>query len=348
MPTLNEVVSETKIVFKWGGIALGFLLFIYFITVGWGLVKEIFYPSEPPAPTVGFGKLEPVQFPTSKEEQTFEYSIDTLTGTLPSFPDRGKVFKMNQPEADLLAMKKTQEKVNGIAFYSQPVKISKDLYKWTDVQKITRELSYNLLTSDFTMTSSYLSDENVLRGASLPDVETAKSMAKFYLENIQASTNDLDLSKTIVKFFAISSGSLVPTTHLAGSQVIQLFFVQSNVDEKSIYYPDPNSSPISVSIASGESQPQVVSANFYHQTVSDKSETYPLKSSQEAFDELKSGSGYVASYTGTGNNISIRNISLGYYIGETKQNYLIPIIVFEGEDDFMAYVPAVKDEWLDN
>ena len=63
---------------------------------------------------------------------------------------------------------------------------------------------------------------------------------------------------------------------------------------------------------------------------------------------MKSQKAYIASYYGGSSNVSIKNIFLGYYIGATKQNYLMPIVIFEGERGFFAYVSAVRDEWISN
>lgn len=348
MPTLNEVAFETKSIFKWGAIGLACIFLLYLLVRGGFAIKDALYPTKPAPPTVAYGKLPPIQFPTSKNDGNYSYSIDTLTGILPNFSDRVKIFKMIPPEADLLALKNTQETVGKIGFISQPVKISKDIYQWGDNGKIARTLTYNLLTDDFSLTTSYLTDPNVLKANNLPNTDDAKDLSKSFLDNLGSFPNDIDTTKTKTSLLSISNGTLFQTTSLSSAQVIQVYFFQADIDKTPIYYPDPNTSTMTVAVAGGETLPQIVNANFFHQTVSDSSETYPLKTAQEAFDELKSGGGYIGAYDGNKKDISITNVFLAYYIGETEQNYLMPIIVFEGQDNFIAYVSAVKDEWLSN
>lgn len=348
MPTLNEVALETKTIIKWGAVGLTLLIIIFFLFKGGTIVKDIFYPAKPIPPTVGFGKLPTIEFPTGKYIKTYNYSLDTLTGEYPEFPDKIKVFQMVPSEGDLLALKKTQDKLAKVSFYSKPVKISKDVYKWNDGSKIMREISYNLLTSDFTLTSSYLSDSSVLGARNLPDSENAKTIAQSFLANMDSFPTDIDTTKTQAYLYAINGNQLVGSSSLSGSQIVQVHFFQSDVDKKKIYYSVPGGSMVYVSVASGDYGPQIVAVNFSHQYVSDKSETYPLKSAKEALNQLKSGGGYIALYNGNDEDISVKNISLGYYIGENKQDYLMPIIIFEGEDNFVAYVSAVKDGWLNN
>jgi len=40
-------------------------------------------------------------------------------------------------------------------------------------------------------------------------------------------------------------------------------------------------------------------------------------------------------------------VYLAYYDSLDPQTYLQPVFVFEGDDDFLAYVPAVEAAWVD-
>ena len=101
-------------------------------------------------------------------------------------------------------------------------------------------------------------------------------------------------------------------------------------------------------IAGGSFQAQIIQGKFAHQEISDEKETYPIKTADKAFEELQQGKAFIASYEGEDKNISIKKISLGYYIEDERQLYLTPIYVFFGNDNFLAYITAVTDEWLSN
>ena len=85
---------------------------------------------------------------------------------------------------------------------------------------------------------------------------------------------------------------------------------------------------------------------FSHQVVSQENTTYPIKNVSQAFDLLKKNKAYIAGYFGTQTEIRIKDIYLAYYLGEEKQQYLMPVYVFSGKDGFTAYVPAVSDTWM--
>jgi hypothetical protein len=76
--------------------------------------------------------------------------------------------------------------------------------------------------------------------------------------------------------------------------------------------------------------------------------TYGLKTSATAWEELQNGKGYIARYPTDGStNVIIRNAYLAYYDSLDPQTYLQPVFVFEGDNDFLAYVPAVASPWIE-
>ena len=76
--------------------------------------------------------------------------------------------------------------------------------------------------------------------------------------------------------------------------------------------------------------------------------TYPLRSVEEAWNDLNAGLGYIANPGSTGSNlINVRKIYLAYYYSDNPSNFLQPIYVFEADRGFIAYVSAISKEWLE-
>ena len=345
MLTLSNVASETRNILKWGGLVFGTILIIYISYQVGIFIKKTFYPTPPPPPTVSFGKLPSISFSESKQNQ-FEYTLDTLSGSFPTFSDREKVYKMVINEPDLLALKKASNKVKGIGFQGTTVALNPDVYQWTNQTPFAQTLSFNILTSDFQLSSSYFSDQNILSSRNLPDTSAAPGFITTYLQGMYLYPQDIDLAKIKTNLFSIKNNSLVPASSLSNAQIIQVYLFQKDVDKLPIFYSRPTISPMNFLVAGGENSPTIVQADFSHQEISQDSATYPIITASEAFDMLKKGQAYVADFYGQGSEISIKNIYLGYYIGENKQKYLMPIVVFEGNDGFYAYVSAIKDEWI--
>lgn len=265
----------------------------------------------------------------------------------------------------------------------QPVPIGGALYQWRETvpgqSGFLRTLNYNTVSQNFSMTSNYLSQLSVLQAQSIQNFSgptDAITPVQSFLNNINASTTDIDYTltqsppttnayTTIPQLYSVSNGQLTQTTAIANAQVVRVDLYQKTISyslvagigqdlthsqtfnmQLPIMYPNPPYSPMNFLVASGQDAADVVNANFNHQSINtqpSQQATYPIKTAQQAFDDLKSGKGYIASYNGTGNQILINNVFLAYFIGSDQENYLMPIIVFQGQDGFFAYVSALSD-----
>lgn len=255
------------------------------------------------------------------------------------------------------------------------------IYEWDEPRGFQRKIIYNIVSNTFTLSSNYLSSLTVLNAQALGDQNAAVSTVQSFLETINSGAFPADIDLTLTQnpstdtdytttpqLFSIVSGQLSSTTSLSNTQVIRVDLYQPEVDysltagqnqnltqiqnfdlKMPIMYPHPPYSTMNFLVASGTNQAMVVSANYNHQTINlqpDNQATYPVKTAQQAFEDLKSGKGYIAAYNGSDNQILINKVYLAYYIGDSAQDYLEPIIVFEGQNGFFAYVPAITDEAL--
>ncbi|HKC14689.1 MAG TPA: hypothetical protein VKC89_01850 [Patescibacteria group bacterium] len=335
--TLDQAAEKTKVFLKFSGILLG-LVFVLF--VGSKIFSAIF-PAAAPPPEVSFGKLYSPDFPNSPNK-TFSYTLETISGRLPTFQPQVKVFKMATNTPDLLALSKAQALVSGVGFNNSPAKISDNIYQWRD-SKSSRILTMNIQDLNFNMISDFLSNPN--QPFFPKEVGDATKTAENFLTGINLMPGDLDPTKTQASLFSIKNYSLVPATSLSNAQAIQVSFFQKPFNNLPIYYLRTAVSTLNFLVGGVGTKPEVVEANYFYQKPSSESSTYPIKTANVAFEDLKKGKVYIAS-SGSGDKVSIKNISLGYYMSEKKQDYLLPIVVFEGNDGFMAYEFAVTDEWV--
>lgn len=351
MLTLSQASKETKQIIKWlGVVTVGFIVLLMAIRIS-VYVKDLLFPQPPPRATVAFGKLQRQIFPQNVTTQSFIYTVNTLTGSLPLLKSQVKVHRMTIPEPDLLVLNKFNQQVSQAGFSPGYVQISDKVFEWKSNQNIStldRRIRINIVNYDYTITSPYMNDSAVLSAKNLPVESKAKLTAQSFLTSMNTLPTDIDLSKTKTNLFAIQNGKLTRATSLSNSQIIEVDFEQNDIDKLPIYYENPNSSNISLLIGGGGFQGQVVAGSYVHQAISNDAATYPIKTADEAFSELKQGTGYIASYFGTSSNISITNVFLAYYIGSQPQDFLMPVIVFQGDNGFYAYVPAITGEWINN
>ncbi len=347
MPTLSIVKMDFGKGLKWGAVALG-LIIILFIALKFLLfVKELILPSSPPPPTVTFGKLPKQYFPDGIKKD-FTYEIDTISGNLPGFNQSEKVFKMEQLGPDILAVEKASKKVDRLGFRSRPQQISDFVYKWNNPSRPEQNLILNIKLSEFNLSSSYLKYENNIKTKNFTNKSQAIDPATDFLKTLEFYPDDIDEEKTKVEFMKLENGTTTPASRIVDSNIANVYFFQKSKDKLPIVYPQGANTSMKLTVGAGELMGSILDANFSHQNILDETATYPIKTAQEAFDDLKNGKGYVASHNGDDPKILIKNVYPALYSEGRLQDYLIPVIVFEGNNSFIAFVPAVKDEWINN
>jgi hypothetical protein len=367
-------------------IGLGVILIIVISVKVGKFVYTVLHPPRIDAPNELYGKIPPITFPQSTVRGQFTYSVHTISGSLPQdFPDRVIVYPMIISEPNLLNLDEAKNKVQALGFIDQSGNTIAEIprggpnYEWDEPTGFQRRIIYNIVTKSFTMTSNYLSSLAALNAQNLGDQNAAVSSVQNFLGSIGGMPSDVDLNltqnpdpsityTTTPQLYSILSGQLTPTSSLSNTQVIRVDLYQKEIDysltagtnqdlthfqnfdmKMSILYPHPPYSTMNFLIASGDNQATVVSAIYNHQTINlipDKQATYPVKTAQQAFDDLKNGKGYIASYNGSDSQILISNVFLAYYLGDLEENYLTPVVVFQGQDGFFAYVPAVTNDAL--
>lgn len=383
--TLHQSIEIAKKIFL--GILIGIVLIILFtllFRVGL-MIKNAISPAKIVSTNHLYDKLPALQFPKNSTADKLSYKLNTLTGTFPQFPDRLDIFPIIQAQPNLLNLQKARNKAISLGFTTDQGTASfernlgNDTYHWSHSDDIQRELTINILSFNFSLSSNYLSSPTVQGAKTIQSTKDAVSTTKSFLQSIGFEPTDIDYDKTInasektpyftqPQLFSIANNALVSTTSISTTQVIRVDLYQKNMTysldtgisngvggtkkldmDLPILYPHPPYSTMSFWVASGGISSEVYAANFNHQSIvipEDSEATYPIKTAQEAYDELTHDKGYIASYFGSDKAITINDVYLAYYLGENSQQYLMPIIVFEGDNGFFAYVSAINDNWI--
>lgn len=346
MATLNKAKKQTQTILKWGGIFL-VLIFLFLVGIRFlTFVKDAITP--PPLPQTAFGKLPPISFPDHQKEN-ITYSLNTLSGFLPNFSDRARVYKIVAPQPTLLGLEKTREKVAQVDFISNGVQISEDTYQWVDQEKsLQRKITINIFSGDFNLSSPYLVTPSLQTFSRTDEKEEIIEEAKSFLSSMSLLPSDIDEKKTKTTLFSIEGSALAPTSKISNTKIVKVDFFQKDVDSMPIYYENGITSTINLLLGKEKNILQVVDATYFHKDISQASSTYAIKSASQAFEELKKGKGYIAYKPEGIVEFTIKEVFLGYYTGKKEQEFLMPIVVFKGDNDFVGYVSAVRDEWISN
>lgn len=342
MLSLHDVVDAVKRVFKYGAILVATVISMVIIFKIIGAIKGT---PPPPAATVCFGKLPKTLFPLNATEKKLTYSIDTISGNLPVYQsDRIDIYETILPQPNLKVLDNAQEKLSRIGFASRGNVISGSLYKW---ENASQKIDYDIIYSNFIFTSNFLSDEDVLSGNNKPDETTAISVSQSFLSDLYSFPDIIDTNKTRITLQSIVNNEIVSASDLSAAKIIRVDFYQKDINKIPVFYSHPPFSNINILVTGGKNNAQVSHANYSLNTFNDKPCTYPVKTIQEAYEELKQGNAYIGFYNGNSSNVTIKDAFIAYYMDEKPQKYSIPIFVFKGDNEFFAYVEAIKDEWID-
>ncbi len=346
MASLHNVTESTKKFLKLAAIAVvGIVILVFAIRFLLSLI-----PEKQVLPKAEFGELPAIAFPKNITDEALSYVVDTVDATLPDLGDRADVYQIINERLRLNDLADAKAQVAGAGFGGKEILISDNLYRWDSASGLGRSIEMDIVTDNFKLRSNYFSSAPVKEARSLPDEESAKTQAVEFFRSMQHFPDDMDTSLSQVKFLTIQGRTLVDATSEASAQIVRVDLYQKSIDDLPIQYPNPPSSSINV-LLSGTvtgSRQQVVEANYYHHTIDSANPSdYPIKTTQEAFDELENGKAYIAAKFTRDSEISIRDVYLAYYSGDDIQDYLMPIYVFINEDNsFFAYVSAVQNDWI--
>ncbi len=343
-PTLSEVTEIGRKVLKY--LAIGLVSYMILRMVLTSFVKwwRALNPPPPPPPTVGFGKLPLIDFPEEGLDQEIEYKLETAQNRLPSFPDRAKVFEMPGFNSSLLA----DERVRGIArmfgFDSQPQMLDANTYRWFRYQPLEMTFEIELDSKNFSITSDYLTRPELLDASDLLEPPKAVTTVKNFLSRAELLPKDVATASGQVEYLKALGGESVSAVSLSDADFIRVDLDRVPVDEKyNMFTPGGTEGIIRGVIAGNLSRnDSVVALEYRYQPVDYSSvETYPLRSVNSAWKEFSSGEGYAVNPENL-QEVVIRDVILGYFDAFQEQEYLQPIYVFIGDQDFIGYIPAIS------
>lgn len=357
---LNETAEVTRSAIKAGGV-----LFVI-ILISWTLWQRAIKPwlisvqkPNEPIPTLGFGALPPLVFPTSGASD-LEFQLDTIGDSLTSWGPLAQVYLYSFSRPSLLNLETATKQAAAMGFTLEPDQITTNTYRWSRNTGLPAIFDMDIVTQHFRYDLGWETDPSFLSNQATPDEQAMVTQAKNFLNKGQFLPADMKDGLVKVSYLDYNSGLYTKTINYEADFVqVDLFrapikaparlVANPNVKQEmaSILPADPNKGLASLIMTTSKpSKDQVISADYtYTQILYEQTHTYPIITGPEAWDALLDGRGYIATSI-TSDTAIIRSVSIGYFEALDNQKYLQPIYIFEGDDDFTAYVPAIRAEYL--
>lgn len=353
MASLTETAYYARKIIKNGIIlVIAFLIVKNSLTLGVNLIKK-YAPKKEVEPTVDFGKLPPLVFPAGTEVSampTINLKLETIQGGLPTLAKITKVYFMPKRVNSYLTMERAKSKAKILGFENEPYQLhhEKDLtYTWENNQLIKSIFTMAITSQNFFYHYDFVNDQSLIQSSLVFNTEAAKEEAINFLREINLWPADLQGGEQKLVYYRFVPPDLTETSSLVETDFVRVNFFRKPLDEMPLMPAQTQKANITALVAKTGSRRVVEFTYNYFSVDTEVFGTYPLKDATEAWNELKNGQGYIANLGKNENGqITVRKAYLAYYDPPDEQSYLQPIFVFEGDRDFIAYVPAVKSEWI--
>ena len=174
-----------------------------------------------------------------------------------------------------------------------------------------------------------------------------KLIADFHsmLDSFGILREELKTGRSKIMYLRTEEGELTSTQDPNQAEAAQISIWPKNLGDKQIFTPEFNKSLVNGNVlGSANNLENYLSLNFTSWTIDETTyATYPTKSADVAFEDLRLGKGVVV-IEPLKPQVSITSIYLGYFMSENYNIYLQPIYIFEGPN-FVAYVSAISEQY---
>lgn len=347
MTSLTRVSIVARKIIRYSVFFLVFLIVgRIFLNVGVSIYRKIFPPA-PPAPTVKFGRLPKIPFPENSVTTKLSYVLETPEGGLPTtISTQAKVFFMPKANSNLLSLDVAKEKAKALGFTSEAIPLSDTIYKFMTKDSYSA-LQMNIITGNFSISYNLAANS-----APLNNRPQVAEIAAARLRSILSSANVLpaDLTgATLHEYLKLSEGKLVSALSLSEASVVKINLFRKDYDKLPSVTGSPNQANVwAIMAGSSEQAQQIIAAEYHYYAVDEsQSSTYPVKTPEAAWNEFINGKAFIASIgvNKDGDTVKVRRVYLAYFDPAIMTEFYQPIYVFEGDNGFSAYLPAVTSDY---
>ena len=340
--SLTHTAYMSRNIIKYGGIGVVALVFLWMsITTGY----KIYRAAHPVyvAPTQRYGVIPAMVFP-EKEKINKNFSFEFANDTTPQFNDQARVYVIYRSSSSILALENDKKTAIKFEFTNEPTEIKTGVYEFKN-SDLNKTLTMNVLEGSFKLTYPYMTDQLLLNPTEMPSKSEAIEIASSYLGTGDKLTDDLKNGEKKVSYWKIQEGLLIAANSQSEGNVARVDFYRSKLNNLEILSNNVGQASVSVLVSGSEVEDkEILEVDYKDLNVDSESySTYPIKTVDDAVADLKSGNYWPASDV-TAAQVTIRNVYLAYFEPVTLTNYLQPVFVFEGDNNFVAYVSAISSK----
>lgn len=309
------------------------------------------HPRPPPTPDVKFGKLSSPKFSgITLSSSGMKFSLVNIEGRPPETTSSAKVFLMPKKLPSLFSTQRGNELAIRLGFTNPPVEKSPTEFHFEDPKDPLLTLDLNTTTLNFRYKYGYENKDDLFSSTPTISKENAVSQVQQFIQEKKLFDPSILSGKVTAQYETYDSGPGIfrQPDSISQANSVRIDYRRAPIETFPVVSPVFFNS-FNYAIYGQNPKRQILDISYTFWPIAfDNFGTYPLKTADAAWQDLLDG---YAPIVNLGENkpdtIIIRKIYLGYYDSEEPQLYLQPIFIFEGDNNFIAYVPAVAAEWLE-
>ena len=349
MANLTEIsVGVRKIGIFAGILIVSFVILRFIVILGIAYYKATHMPPEAP-PDIAFGKIPKPKFADYiKTDPSLIYSLENIEGKPPETTASARIFSMPKKTYTFESGEQAKLLAKKLGFETQP-RIDTVYYYYSKKEEPLLTLLVDGTNLNFQYKFDYTTDPSVFKTGQIPSVNAALTQVKDFINYNSLWDKSIASGKTTSEnqIYDTVSKKMKEATSLSTAQAVRVNFFREDIDSMKLLPDGFRNSHNYVLFAPNPDRRigNVIDVSYFFWPIDTETfGSYPLLSSDEAYKVLTDGKAMIVDKGNNENNIIIRKIYLAYFDPVFPQMYLQPIFVFEGDNDFVAYVPAVRPE----
>jgi len=325
---------------------IGFTIFRSLFWMGVGIYRH-YFPAPPPPPKVEFGKLPALPFLDKPFPENITFSLETADGTFPKFDYQANVYYMPAVNTGLLSLDTARDKAVSLGFSNAGEQITDTIYRFPNAKSLA-SIQMSIATGVFSISYNLAADPTPL-STRPPTGDAATTKVKSLLSGADLLATDLSEGEVKTEYVKLVNDKIVGASSLSDANFTKVNLYRKKYNDLPPINPDTSSANVWF-IVSGEGQKEksVIAGEYHYFPIDEtKSSTYPIKTAQDAWNELTAGKAKLISLGNKPEATSyvIRKVYLAYYDSGTTMDFYQPVVVFEGDNGFVAVTPAVTSNY---
>lgn len=306
-----------------------------------------------PTPDTRFGKLPYPKFSViDRTSAGLNLRLVNIEGRVPETSGSAKIFSMPKKLPTLLTNDRAGQFASQLGFTGEPQIIDSRTFKFTSMQNPLRMLILERVHLNFSLTYDYASNSAIFSPIGTIGQNEALSTVQGYAASLGRFDNSILGGKITQEFldFDEQTRRFKPVGRSNLARAARVHFFRKDIDGRSVVPPGFDESfNYAIYTDTRELPSGIIELSYAFWPVAEDDFTlYPLRTSTQAWEELKEGFGSVVDIgKNTPDDIIVRKIFIAYLDTPEPQQFLQPIFVFEGDNGFVAYLPAITKEWLE-